>query len=102
LLVLRRAESSPTGRKGDRHGQGSDAQQQGKEETEGRQEPQEGWCGALAVCLRQDARGPEPRQEELAPGSLRSAAHRRRRSFAYFTAHTSAGRATCAPVILRT
>ena len=32
-----------------RHGQGSDAQQQGKEETEGRQEPEEGRRRALAI-----------------------------------------------------
>src|ERR1700709_1461520 len=36
------APSVSTGRQGDGHGQGTDAQQQGKEETEGRQEPQKG------------------------------------------------------------
>src|SRR3979490_2798026 len=53
-----------TGRQGDRHGQGSDAQQQGKEETEGRQEPQEGRGYALAVLVRQDTGGPKPQQQE--------------------------------------
>src|SRR5882724_13679254 len=34
LAMMDRAEIFSTERKGDRHGQGSDAQQQGKEETE--------------------------------------------------------------------
>src|SRR3979411_2479046 len=59
------APSLSTGRKGDRHGQGSDAQQQGKEETEGRQEPQEGRRYALAVLVRQDAGRPKPQQQEI-------------------------------------
>src|ERR1700694_902313 len=48
-----------------RHGQGSDAQQQGKEETEGRQEPQKGRRYALAVLVRQAAGGTEPQQQEM-------------------------------------
>src|SRR5258708_2780895 len=59
-----------TGRKETRHGQGSDAQQQGKEETEGREEHQEGRRDALAVLIRQDADAGRPkrsRQEGLRP-----------------------------------
>src|SRR5712671_3786765 len=59
------APSRSTRRKGDCHGQGSDAQQQGKEETEGRQEPQEGRRYALAVLVRQDAGRPKPEQQEI-------------------------------------
>src|SRR5258708_33055696 len=59
------APSRSTRRKGDCHGQGSDAQQQGKEETKGRQEPQEGRRYALAVLVRQDAGRPKPEQQEI-------------------------------------
>src|ERR1043166_3713068 len=48
-----------------RHGQGSDAQQQGKEETEAGQEPEKGRRRALAVRLRQVAAEPLSRQEGL-------------------------------------
>src|ERR1700694_6043606 len=66
LLSLARAKVFQPGRKGDRHGQGSDAQQQGKEETEGRQEPQKGRRGAgQSVRGGQDAGGPEPQQQEM-------------------------------------
>src|SRR5438132_6388024 len=53
------------------HGKGSDAQQQGKEETEGRQEHQEGRRDAVAVLFRQDADAGRPKpdgQEELKSG----------------------------------
>src|SRR6202045_4215964 len=68
--ILGARQSLSTGRQETRHGQGSDAQQQGKEETEGRQEPQKGRRGAgQSVRVRQDAGGPEPQQqEELTPG----------------------------------
>src|SRR5258708_25580265 len=46
-----------------RHGQGSDAQQQGKEETEGGQEPQKGRPRAVAVRIRQERGRPEPVQK---------------------------------------
>src|ERR1700733_10572122 len=50
---------------GDRHGQGSDAQQQGKEETEGRQEPQKGRRRAgQSVRDRQTPGRPKPQQQE--------------------------------------
>jgi hypothetical protein len=76
--MMDRAEIFSTERKGDRHGQGSDAQQQGKEETESRQEPQEGRRGAgQSVRDRQDAGGPKPQQqEELTPGFARGSAAR--------------------------
>jgi hypothetical protein len=53
-----------TGCKGDRHGQGSDAQQQGKEETKGRQEYQEGRRYALSVLVRKDDDRPKPNRQE--------------------------------------
>src|ERR1700730_9035146 len=56
LLSSRRAEIFQPGATETRHGQGSDAQQQGKEETEGRQEHQEGRGRALAVRVRQGGR----------------------------------------------
>src|ERR1700732_3211707 len=63
--MMDRAESFSTERKGDRHGQGSDAQQQGKEEAEGRQEPQEGrHDSGQSVRHRQDAGRPKPQQQE--------------------------------------
>src|SRR6185437_5539582 len=73
-LAWRRTVS--TGREGDRHGQGSNAQQQGKEETESRQEPQEGRRRALAVLVRQDAGRAKPEQ----PEELTLWAHRRFRT----------------------
>src|SRR6476659_9320489 len=50
-----------------RHGQGSDAQQQGKEETEGRQEHQEGRRDTVAVLVRKnaDAVRPKPDGQEM-------------------------------------
>src|SRR4051794_9109709 len=48
-----------------RDGQGSDAQQQGKEETEAGQEPEKGRRRAVAVRLRQVAAEPLSRQEGL-------------------------------------
>jgi hypothetical protein len=66
LLVSDRANIFQPGAREERHGKGSDAQQQGKEETEGRQEHQEGWRGTLAVLVRQDAGRPEPEQQEVA------------------------------------
>src|SRR3981189_2787397 len=53
------------GAKGDRHGQGSDAQQQGKEKTEGRQEPQKGRRRAgQSVRGGQDPGRPKPRPQQ--------------------------------------
>src|SRR6266478_7271439 len=68
ICYARRAPRLPTRRREQRHGQGSDAQQQGKEETEGRQEHQERRRDAVAVLVRQDAdagRAKPLRQEEL-------------------------------------
>src|SRR4051812_44365898 len=48
-----------------RHGQGSDAQQQGKEETEAGQEPEKGRRRALAVRVRQAVGKSLSRQEGL-------------------------------------
>ena len=62
-----------------RDGQGSDAQQQGKEETEAGQEPEKGRRRAVAVRLRQVAAEPVSRQEGLTatprrrPGTARPA-----------------------------
>src|SRR5882724_12424835 len=64
FAIVACASSFSGGRKGERHGQGTDAQQQGKEETEGRQEPQERRSYALAVRVRQDAGGSKPEQQE--------------------------------------
>src|SRR5260370_31528386 len=62
-----RAPHLSTGRQENRHGKGSDAQQQGKEETEGRQEPQEGRRDAIAVLVRKnaDAVRPKPDGQEM-------------------------------------
>src|SRR6478736_4574824 len=62
-----RAPHLSTGRQEKRHGKGSDAQQQGKEETEGRQEPQEGRRDTVAVLVRKaaDAGRPEPDRQEV-------------------------------------
>src|ERR1041385_348222 len=48
-----------------RHGQGSDADRKGKEETEAGQEPEKGRRRAVAVRLRQVAAEPLSRQEGL-------------------------------------
>src|SRR5260370_34059322 len=82
-----RAPHLSTGRQENRHCKGADAQQQGKEETEGRQEPQEGRRDAVAVLVRKnaDAGRPKPlRLEELrlalfSPTRLRLGHRRRRR-----------------------
>src|SRR5260370_14874982 len=71
FAIVRARHISQPGAREQRHGKGSDAQQQGKEETEGRQEPQEGRRDAVAVLVRQgaDAGRPEPlQQEELRSG----------------------------------
>src|SRR3984957_4199678 len=61
----RRAKIFQPGAREQTHGQGSDAQQQGKEETEGRQEPQEGRQHAgQSVRGGQDPGRPEPEQQE--------------------------------------
>jgi hypothetical protein len=65
FAMIRSRHITSTERKGDRHGQGSDAQQQGKEKTEGGQKHQKGWSDAVAVLVRQDAGGPEPEQQEV-------------------------------------
>src|ERR1700730_8222234 len=71
LLSSQRAEIFQPGATETRHGQGSDAQQQGKEETEGRQEHQEGRGRALAVRVRQGGNGPSlHRQEGLSGAAL--------------------------------
>src|SRR5258708_25709471 len=60
-----------TRRKETRHGQGSDAQQQGKEETQGREEHQEGRRDALADLVRQDAHAGLPdRSRQEGPRTL--------------------------------
>src|SRR5216683_5464129 len=65
LLSLTRADYFQPGAKGDRHGQGSDAQQQGKEETEGRQEPQKGRRRAgQSVRGGKNPGRPKPEQQE--------------------------------------
>src|SRR5258706_6564710 len=72
FAIVRARHITQPGARETGHGKGSDAQQQGKEETEGRQEPQEGRRDALAVRVRQgaDAGRPEPLwQEELRSGS---------------------------------
>src|SRR4051794_16157252 len=53
LLCSRPRQPFNQGAREARHGQGSDAQQQGKEETEAGQEPEKGRRRALAVRLRQ-------------------------------------------------
>src|SRR5260370_42014332 len=70
LLFLRRAQSRERGRLGDRHGQGSDAQQQGKEEAKGRQEPQKGRRRAGQSVRGGEDPGPPKaeQQEELRVG----------------------------------
>src|SRR3984893_15576917 len=65
LLWSERATVFQPGAREERHGQGSDAPQQGKEETEGRQEPQEGRRRAgQSVRGGQDPGRPEPEQQE--------------------------------------
>src|SRR5216684_6478984 len=57
--------SRQPGRQGDRHGQGSDAQQQGKEEAKGRQEPQKGRRRAgQSVRGGKNPGRPKPEQQE--------------------------------------
>src|ERR1700693_4193671 len=70
-----------TERKGDRHGQGSDAQQQEKEEAEGGQEPQEGrHDSGQSVRDREDAGRPKPQQQEELTARVFLAAHANRPS----------------------
>jgi hypothetical protein len=70
FAMIRSRHITSTERKGDRHGQGSDAQQQGKEKTEVGQKHQKGWSNAVAVLVRQDAGGPEPEQQEVTDSIL--------------------------------
>src|SRR6266403_87657 len=67
FVIMGARHISQPGAREKRHGKGSDAQQQGKEETEGRAEHQEGRRDAIAVLIRQaaDAARPEPRQQEV-------------------------------------
>ena len=73
FAIIRARHTFQPGAREKRHGQESAPQQQGKEETEGRQEPQEGRRDAVAVLVRKDADAGRPKpdgQEGLRSGSL--------------------------------